>query len=148
MTPAEQKYLSLYKQMAQVCEQQGWGDPFSYARSKEILAAIILGHTVADTFSGADAFNKTGKPCEYKSTTGKSCKGSYTGISVQPTWEEQEKYLFQEKLAKYPEHYYNRFEDGKLIESWVLTGKTVYELLLPKLKKKYPNVLKLSLIHI
>ena len=43
MSP-EQEYLSLYKAMAQLCDKQGWGDPFSYAISKEILAALVLGH--------------------------------------------------------------------------------------------------------
>jgi len=54
MTP-EQEYRNLYESMAQLCADQGWGDPFSYARSKEIYAATVLGHNVAQTFSGADA---------------------------------------------------------------------------------------------
>lgn len=140
MTPA-QKYAELYKQMANLCQDQGWGDPFSYARSKEIYAACEHNHTIADSFSGADAFNQAGDPVEYKSTTGPRCKGAYTGISVQDTWERQEEYLLKEKLAKYPEHYYNRFDRGVLVESWKMTGDKVYELLLPKLKKKYPDVL-------
>jgi hypothetical protein len=140
MTP-EQKYRNLYESMAQLCADQGWGDPFSYARSKEIYAATVLGHNVAQTFSGADAFNQQGDPVEYKSTINKNNKGSYTGISVQPTWEEQERYLREEKLAKYSEHYYNRFEDGKLAESWKMSGEDVFNLLLPKLKAKFPTVL-------
>jgi len=141
MTPKEE-YIQLFKQMSQICEKEGWGDPFSYARSKEIYATCVLNHKVADTFSGADAFNQSGEPVEYKSTTARNNKGSYTGISVQSTWEEQKKYLLKEKLAKYPEHYYNRFQDGVLVESWKLSGEKVYELLLPKLKKKFPDVLK------
>ena len=140
MTP-EQKYAALYKEMADLCEEQGWGDPFSYARSKEILAAILLGHKVAPTLSGADAFNSDGQEVEYKSTTGKNIKGSYTGISVYNTWEEQDKYLKEEKILKYPEHYFNRFSDGMLVESWVMTGAQVYKILAPKLKKKHPDVL-------
>ncbi|MBU98203.1 MAG: hypothetical protein CL429_03825 [Acidimicrobiaceae bacterium] len=138
----EQKYIRLYKEMSDLCEQQRWGDPFSYARSKEILAAIELGHTVADTFSGADAFRTAAKvePLEYKSTTGKTCKGSYTGVSVQPTWEEQEAYLREKKLAPY-DHFYNRFENGKLAESWEVPGQDVYNTLLPKMKAKYDTVL-------
>jgi len=101
MTP-EQEYRNLYESMAQLCADQGWGDPFSYARSKEIYAATVLGHNVAQTFSGADA---------------------------------------EEKLAKYSEHYYNRFEDGKLAESWKMSGEDVFNLLLPKLKAKFPTVL-------
>jgi|TARA_R110000744_G_scaffold373323_1_gene485409 hypothetical protein len=140
MTP-EQEYRRLYERMAQISEQQHWGDPFSYARSKEILAAIVLGHRVAQTFSGADAFNQAGQPVEYKSTIGKNPQGSYTGISVQETWEEQERYLREEKIAKYPEHYYNRFEDGKLVESWKMCGEKVLELLLPRLERKFSTVL-------
>ena len=139
MSP-EQEYLSLYKAMAQLCEKQGWGDPFSYARSKEILAALVLGHTVADTFSGADAFDAVGNPCEYKSTTSKSCKGSYTGVSVQESWTEQEKYLAEKKIKPY-QHFYNRFENGRLVESWTIPGDVVHKLLLPKFKKKFSTVL-------
>jgi hypothetical protein len=139
MSP-EQKYLSLYREMAQLCEKQGWGDPFSYARSKEILAALVLGHTVADTFSGADAFDSGGGACEYKSTTGKSCKGSYTGVSVQENWAEQEKYLVEKKIKPY-QHFYNRFENGRLVESWTIPGDVVHELLLPKFKNAFSTVL-------
>ena len=31
MTP-EEKYRDLYEQMYDLCDEQGWGDPFSYAR--------------------------------------------------------------------------------------------------------------------
>ena len=125
--------------MAGLCREHGWGDPFSYARAKEIYAATVLGHTVAPTLAGADAFNHEGEPVEYKSTIAKTPRGAYTGISVQETWAAQDRYLFEEKLAKYPEHYYNRFDKttGKLAESWVLPGDVVYRLLRPKLKKKF-----------
>ena len=62
----EQEYRELYEKMAQLCDQQGWGDPFSYARSKEIYAATVLGHQVAKDFSGADAIDN-GEEVEYKS---------------------------------------------------------------------------------
>ena len=97
---------------------------------------------MAKNLSGADAINEKGQEVEYKSTIDSRVKGSYTGISVQSTWEEQERYLFEEKLAKYPEHYYNRFEDGKLAESWKMTGEQVYDLLLPKLERSYDTVLQ------
>ena len=139
MSP-EQEYKQLFERMAQLCDEQGWGDPFSYARSKEILAAISLGHKVATTFSGADAFDKQGRPLEYKSTTGEKCKGSYTGISVQPTWEQQDKYLREEKIVPY-RHYYNRFKDGKLVESYEMDGEKVYKILKDKLEKSYPTAL-------
>jgi len=140
MTP-EKEYQKLYERMAALCIEQGWGDPFSYARSKEIYAAIVLGHRVASDYSGADAYGPNGDEYEYKSTIGKHCKGSYTGISVQEDWEKQEAYLKYEKIGKYPEHYYNRFEGGKFVESWMTKGPKVLELLLPKLEKKFPVTL-------
>ena len=142
MTP-EQKYISLYKEMADLCDEQGWGDPFSYARSKEILATILLGHTLPgpNVFAGADAINEKGQPVEYKSTTKETCRGQYSGISVHKTWEEQQKYLINKKIGIYPEHYYNRFENGQLVESWKLSGKDVLSILLPKFEERYPTVL-------
>ena len=140
LTP-EQQYIKLYQKMAELCDQQGWGDPHSYARSKEIYAAAALGHKVATTLSGADAIGPNGDEYEYKSTTTAKVKGAYTGISVQPTWQAQVNYLRNEKILKYPMHFFNRFEGGKLVESWSLTGHQVYQILLPKLKKKYPTVL-------
>lgn len=137
----KEKFKHHFEGLFSACEELGWGDPFSYARSKEMAAVIELGHELSNKYSGADAINKDGDEVEYKSTTGKTVQGAYTGISVQPTWEEQEKYLREEKIAKYPEHYYNRFDGGKLVESWVLDGSKVLEVLLPKLRKKYPTVL-------
>jgi hypothetical protein len=141
MTP-EQKFQQLFEEMYQLCEQQNWGDPFSYARSREIHLAGILGHKVADTYSGADAWewdqNKSQfVPVEYKSTIAKSINGTYNGISVQDTWEEQEKYLIDEKLGKYFNHYIARYEDGKVVEVWKLSGDDVLMILLPKLNKDW-----------
>jgi hypothetical protein len=52
--------------------------------------------------------------------------------------------LYEEKLAKYPEHYYNRFEvgSGRMVESWKMKGTDVYDTLQPKLKKKFPDIHK------
>jgi hypothetical protein len=136
MSP-EEKYEQLYREMSQLCEDQGWGDPSSFARSKEILTAIKLGHTLSVTLSGADGFNQSGDPVEYKSTTDEKVKGSYTGISKQDTWPEQDRYLIEEKIKKYSEHYYSRFIVGGIAEIWMLTGDQVYDILLPKLKKSY-----------
>lgn len=142
MSPQEE-YIELYKRMATLCEDQGWGDPFSYARSKEIYATCVLNHMMPgpSDYSGADAINERGEGVEYKSTIGSKVKGSYTGVSVQPTWNEQVKYLREHKILKYPEHYFNRFQDGELVESWRLTGQQVYDILLPKLEKKFDTVL-------
>ena len=45
----KKKFKNLFNQMYKLCEKEGWGDPFSYARSKEILAACELGHDVTST---------------------------------------------------------------------------------------------------
>lgn len=135
MTP-EQQFQQLFENMYDLCEQQGWGDPFSYARSREIHLAGLLGHTVADTYSGADAIDQDGE-CEYKSTISKSINGTYNGISVQDTWEEQERYLIEDKLGKYANHYIARYENGKVVEVWKLSGDDVLAILLPKLQKDW-----------
>ena len=67
----EQRYQQLFEQMYELCESNNWGDPFSYARSREIHLAGLLGHRVADDYSGADAYDNNNNPVEYKSTIGK-----------------------------------------------------------------------------
>jgi len=138
----DQEFIEWYERGAQLCERNNKGDPFSYARAKEIYAACVLGHQVAETLSGADAIDNNGEEVEYKSTIKETCRGAYTGISVQSSWEEQERYLREKKILKYPRHYYNRFQEGKLVESWMMDGKKVYDILLPKLKNKFPTVLQ------
>ena len=106
MTP-EQQYKEAFETLYVLCEDNGWGDPFSYARSREIHMATTLGHQIADDYSGADAIDEDGG-CEYKSTIAKNINGTYNGISVQDTWEEQERYLIEDKLGKYNNHYIAR----------------------------------------
>ena len=134
----QKEYKRLYLELAALCEEEmGVGDAFSYARSKEILAAIELQHEISESLSGADAIDESGE-CEYKSTVQPSIQGAYTGISVQDTWEEQEVYLREEKIGKYENHYISRFAGSKgLVESWKLSGKDVLSILLPKLKKQF-----------
>ena len=97
----EEKYQQLFEDMYSLCEENNWGDPFSYARSREIHLAGLLGHRVADDYSGADAYDNNNNPVEYKSTIGKKLTATYNGISVQDTWENQVKYLEEEKIGKY-----------------------------------------------
>ena len=55
MTPDQmQRFKQLYEEMYSLC---GGSDPFSYARAREIYMAATLGHKVADTYSGADAYD-------------------------------------------------------------------------------------------
>ena len=141
MMTAEEKYKIGKKMMLEACDENGWGDPFSYARAKEIDIAIQLGHKVSDTLSGADGYDEDGG-CEYKSTIGKNINGTYNGISVQPTWSEQVEYLKNEKIGKYKNHYIARFDQGNIVEVYKLDGKTVLNILLPKLEKSYPTILE------
>ena len=122
--------------MFDVCKRNGWGDPFSYARAREIHTAITLRHTVASTYSGEDATDEDGG-AEYKSTITDKISGQYNGISVHPTWEEQEHYLANDKIGKYKNHYFVRYCNGKIVELWKLDCKDVLGILLPKLKKQY-----------
>jgi len=124
--------------MYAVCERNGWGDPFSYARSREIMMAIVMKQKIAETYSGADGFDQDGA-AEYKSTIQSNIQGTYNGISVQPTWAEQILYLEDEKIGKYHNHYFARFSEGKIVELWCLKSDDVLAILLPKLKKQYFN---------
>ena len=135
MTP-EQEYCHLFERMFELCDEQGWGDPGSYAKAREIYMANALGHKVADTYSGADAYDGD-IPVEYKSTIAKSINATYNGISVQDSWEEQKRYIIEDKIGKYPYHYYARFADGKIVEIWKLAADKVLDILLPKIKKQY-----------
>lgn len=137
----EQEYQMYYEKMYDLCINQDWGDPFSYAVSREILIANFLKHKKADTYSGADGFDEDGG-CEYKSTINENINGAYNGISVQSTWSEQVEYLKNKKIAKYKNHYIARFDKGRIVEIWKLDGKDVLNILLPKLKKKYPTILE------
>ena len=133
----EQRYLELFHEMQRLAARNSWGDPFSYARSREIYMAVTLKHQIADTLSGADGVNQNGDEVEYKSTIGKAINGTYNGVSVQDSWCEQERYLREEKIAKYKEHYFARFKDGKIVELWKAPGDAVLRELLPKFKKQY-----------
>ena len=137
LTAAQQQYLSAFAALYEAADALNAGDPMSYARSREIHLACLLGHTVADTYSGADAFLPDGTPVEYKSTIGSSISATYNGISVQPTWEEQEAYLIDHKIGAYPQHFYARYEGAQVAEVWVLDADTVLSLLLPKAKRQY-----------
>ena len=132
-----QIYITLFEQFDTFSKNCGYGDPFSYARSREILMACTLGHSISDDYAGADGVNQMGEPVEYKSTISERINATYNGISVFPTWEEQEKYLREEKIGKYPEHFFARFEGGRIVELWKTSGEKVLKTLLPKLKNKF-----------
>ena len=103
---------------------------------EKFIWLVYQGHKVADDYSGEDAIDEDGG-CEYKSTIGKSVNGTYNGISVQDSWEEQEKYIVEDKIGKYQNHYYARFKEGKVEEVWKLNCDDVLKLLLPKIKKQF-----------
>jgi DNA-binding protein Fis len=136
MTTPEQKFQKLFEEMYDLCAENGWGDPFSYARSREIHMAGVLSHKVADTYSGADAIDDEGE-VEYKSTINAKINATYNGISVQKDWEEQERYIVEDKVGKYTNHYFARYEGGKIAEIWKMSGDDVLSLLLPKIKKQF-----------
>jgi len=135
----EKEFSDLFERMYQICIENNWGDPFSYARSREIHMANHLHHKVAETFSGADAIDEEGNECEYKSTTGKNINATYNGISVQSTWEEQKKYLEEKKIGRYKYHYFTRYENGKIQEIWRMAADIVLNLALTKLKPIYES---------
>ena len=135
MTP-ECKFRELYEEMYSLCEENGWGDPFSGGRAKEIHMASLLGHEVSDTYSGADGYDEDGG-CEYKSTVSSRMNATYNAISLQATWEKQVEYMREEKIAKYTNHYHARYDGATCVELWKMSGKKVLELLTPKVERAY-----------
>jgi len=138
LTP-KQQFQKCWETMYQICKHNEWGDPFNYSRGKEIIIANFLGHTVAPSLAGADAYEDADMniPVEYKSTINKNIQATYNGISIQETWEKQLEYLKNEKICKYKNHYYARFEEGKIVEIYKMTGDMVYEHIIPKLKTQF-----------
>jgi len=130
-------YCFLYELLGNFSIKCGYGDPFNYSRAKEIYMSCILRHKIADTYSGADAINRNNEEVEYKSTISEKINATYNGVSVQKTWREQKKYLEEEKIGCYREHYFARFENNKIAELWKASGEQVLELLLPKFEKQW-----------
>ena len=128
--------LSNYKRIFEISKITNLGDPFSYNRSREIIMSLTFGHKIADTYSGADAIDNDGE-CEYKSTIGKSINGTYNGISVQDSLENQIEYIKNEKIGKYNNHYFARFNGADIVEAWTMKSEKVLEILMPKIVKDY-----------
>lgn len=136
-----EKYLQKYQDLIKFCNENSLGFPFAYGRGVEIAQASTFGHNIASTFSKEDATTQDNKKAEYKATMSKTLKATYNGISVKPSWEEQVKYLKEEKIACYPEHYITRYcpKTGKFLETWVLGGEDVLKILEPKIKKQFED---------
>lgn len=137
MTPAQKRFSELLRELCDISTQEGWGDPLNYGRSREIDLAIKLGHKVSNTLAGADAFDENGLPVEYKTTTQDVIQGVYNGVSVQSSWEEQERYLREDKIGKYKRHYFARYDGATVKEAWVLTSDQVLDYLLPRFEKAF-----------
>ncbi len=129
-------FREAFEILNELCRKNGWKDPFLYSNAKELAIAVELGHEPSTKYSGADGIDQDGE-CEYKTTIGKTISVTYSGISVQPTWKEQVKYLEEEKIAKYTNHYQIRFKFGKIQEVYTMPGTKVLEILLPKIKKQF-----------
>ena len=140
MTEDQKEYVKLYEQMCKLCERMGLGDPFSYARGKEIYMAFLLGHIVADTLAGPDAIETGVGKVEYKSTTQANIQGAYTGISCFPTWEEVLQYLKTEKIGCYRHHFFARFSGGRIAEAARMSGDDVLRLLITKVQHSFETL--------
>jgi len=130
------RFTECYDEMYEICRDNNWGDPSAPGRMKEIHLANTLHHTISTTLSGADGYDEEGE-CEYKSTINKKIQATYNGISVQQTWEEQIKYLKEQKICKYKNHYFARYDGSKICEVYKMKCEKVYDGLIPYLKKKF-----------
>lgn len=134
------EFASMTERLCEICNMNQWGDPFNYNRAREIHLANALGHTVASTYAGADAFDEHGMPVEYKSTiltkNQVGIKGTYNGISVKDTWEEQVSYLDTQKIGKYT-HFIALYNGMHIVKCYKLKGSDVLNILLPKLERQW-----------
>ena len=130
------EFIEAYKKICAICEKYNFGDAFAYSRGREIYMAEILGHTICDTYSGADAYDENGE-YEYKSTTTDNISGTYNGISVQPTLEKQIDYIKNDKIGKYSKHYVARFSGPNIVELYEIDAKDVLKVLLPKIEAEW-----------
>jgi len=135
MITTTKEWIDCFNRLQTLSDELNVGDPFNYNRGREIHTALTLGLEISNTLTGADAY-ENGKPVELKSTIG-TLKATYNGVSVQPSWEEQEDYLVNKKIGKYSKHYICRYNGSKLEEVWMLTADDVLTILLPKFHKQY-----------
>lgn len=136
---AVELYQNLFQAMYKVCKKMNWGDPFSYARSREILIANTLGHIIGETYSGCDGYDSEYK-YEYKSTISKNIHATYSGIMWQSNWDEQLKYLHNEKIGPY-KHIIVRFNNiGEIEEIWEMDADKIISLIAPKLERQFNSL--------
>ena len=133
----------LITEMMTILSEEGL--PTDPRKLREIQASILTGCRPNNKKSGPDCFYQEDDewyPAERKSCITKNINGSYTGISVKPSWDEQVEYL-NYKVRAMGRHYFDRFDPftGALVESWYLTGQQVFDIILPKLKKAYSTTL-------
>jgi len=139
----KKEYIKAYLKVYELANKMKLKDPFQGARGKEIFAAFTLDHDIAEDYQGPDAIDDEGE-CEYKSAHVKTQikKFSYA-FYIKPTWKEQVRYLKEEKIGRYKNHYMILFnDDGTMKEVWKLTSKQVLDLLLPNLKNRFKSLVK------
>jgi hypothetical protein len=133
--------LEAKQTMMSISNELEFGDPFASYRIREILLSIHLNHTIAHTLHFEDARNEFNEKIEYKTCT-ISRKGLYGryDISWQDSWERQKEYMLNEKIANNAYHYFALFDkEHRIQEIYRMKGDTVYNLLLPKIEKKFKN---------
>lgn len=133
-------FSEFYECFGKFSEACGFGDPFNYSRGKEILMSCAMGHTIAHTYIKEDAIDDSGMKVEYKSTIGKRIQGTYNGISVFDNWEDQRRYLREEKIGKYKKHFFARFENSRIVELYCMDSDDVLSLLEEKIQKAFNKV--------
>ena len=84
-------------------------------------------------------FGNHPKCYECRSTPDSMIFSSDGASPIADFWEEQERYLKEDKIGKYRNHYYARYEGGKGVEIWKLNAEDVLRIILPKAKKQYPK---------
>ena len=133
------KYQELYEEMCLLCEKNNWGKPFEdKSKANYLFMANFLNHKIITNYYNVLPFedDEMKIPSKYYASNDDVC-GPYVGIVIQGSWEMQKKKLENVEVKKYKNHYFARFDKGKIAELYKMDCEKVFEYLLPKVKIIY-----------
>tara|TARA_R110002110_G_scaffold7746_4_gene39182 strand:- start:2459 stop:3007 length:549 start_codon:yes stop_codon:yes gene_type:complete len=140
MKNLDKQIIKTYEHLHQLMAKAQYStDPRTY---RETIASLETGCRPTVDKSGADCHlpkeDGTEAKCERKSSEG-SLAGAYTGISWQESWDEQERYIREDKIGNCEWHYFDHFDKltGALVECYRIPGSLLVNTKLPGLHKQW-----------
>ena len=145
MNTLDEQIIEASIRLHQLMAKAGYStDPRTY---RETVAALLTGCRPTIEKSGADCYllreDGSEAKCERKSSEGK-LGGAYTGISWQEIWEEQERYIREDKIGNCEWHYFDHFDKrtGSLVECYRIPGDLLVDKKIAGLHKQWEDRLE------